>query len=69
MTTETIGVPEITCGHCKASIEGALTPLEGVEEATVDIPTRQVSVTYDDAVVTRAAIVGAIEEQGYEVPA
>jgi len=69
VTTQTINVPEITCGHCKASIEGALTPLDGVQEATVDIPARQVSVTYDEEVVTLDAIVGAIEEQGYEVPA
>jgi copper chaperone len=69
VTTETITVPEISCGHCKASIEGALTPLDGVREATVNISAKQVSVTYDEAVVSRDEIVSAIEEQGYEVPA
>jgi copper chaperone len=69
VTTETITVPEISCGHCKTSIEGALTPLDGVREATVDIPAKQVSVTYDEAIVSRDEIVSAIEEQGYEVPA
>lgn len=69
MTTESIGVPEIHCGHCKASIEGALNPLEGVSEATVDIPTKQVTVTYDGDVVSRGALIQAIEDQGYEVPA
>jgi copper chaperone CopZ len=45
-----------------------LTPLDGVREAIVDIPHREVRVSYDEAVVTRHAIVEAIEDQGYEVP-
>jgi copper chaperone len=68
MTTETIAVPEMHCDHCRASIEGALAPLEGVEHASVDIAARQVTVDYDDAVIDRAALVSAIEDQGYEVP-
>jgi copper chaperone len=69
VTTETITVPEIHCGHCKGAIEGALTPLAGVSQAEVDISARTVTVTYDPEAVPRAAIVAAIEEQGYEVPA
>lgn len=69
MTTATISVPEIHCDHCKTSIEGALQPLDGVERALVDIDARNVAVQYDDATVDRAALVEAIEEQGYEVPA
>jgi copper chaperone len=69
MVTETISVPEIHCDHCKMSIEGALASVGGVEDATVDIPARTVTVTYDDASVGRGALVDAIEQQGYEVPA
>jgi copper chaperone len=69
MVTETISVPEIHCDHCKTSIEGALASIGGVEEATVDIPARTVTVAYDDASVDRGDLVAAIEEQGYEVPA
>ena len=47
MVTETISVPEIHCDHCKASIEGALASIGGVEGATVDIPARTVTVSYD----------------------
>lgn len=68
-TTETIAVPEITCGHCKTAIEGALDPLTGVERAAVDVDAKQVTVTYDDAVTDRASLLEAIAEQGYEVPA
>jgi copper chaperone len=69
MATETIAVPEIHCDHCKTSIEGALAAIGGVERASVDISARTVTVRYDEASVDRGALVEAIEEQGYEVPA
>ena len=68
MTTETITVPEIHCGHCKHSIEGALAPMTGVERAEVDVDARTVTVAYDDSVTSRDALVGAIVDQGYDVP-
>ncbi len=68
MTTETISVPEVHCGHCVSSIEGALGPMEGVESASVDLDTRTVTVTYDDGTVTHEQLVTAIEDQGYDVP-
>jgi copper chaperone len=67
-TTRTICVPEIHCDHCKASIEGSLLPLPGVSAAEVDIPSRSVAVTYDEASVDQATLVRVIEEQGYQVP-
>ena len=69
MATETISVPEIHCDHCKMSIEGALASIGGVEGATVDIPARTVTVSYDEASVGRGELIEAIEQQGYEVPA
>jgi copper chaperone len=68
VVTETISVPEIHCDHCKMSIEGALASIGGVERATVDIPARTVTVSYDDASVDHGDVVQAIEQQGYEVP-
>jgi copper chaperone len=68
MPTQTIPVPEVHCGHCVASIEGALNPMSGVTEASVDLESRTVTVTFDDAAVSLDAIVTAIEDQGYEVP-
>ena len=40
----TLSVPDMTCGHCKASVEAALNPLKGVAPVSVDLSTRQVSV-------------------------
>ncbi len=67
MTDITLSVPDISCGHCKNSIEGALQPLEGVVSAEVSIEDRKVAVTYDESMVDVATMVKAIDEQGYEV--
>lgn len=66
MTTVTLNVPDISCGHCKMSIEGAVSELAGVERVEVTIDARTVDIDHDDT-VDMAAIVGAIEGQGYEV--
>lgn len=67
MTSRTLSVPDVSCGHCKSSIEGAVGPLDGVELVRVAIDDRTVAVDYDGTDETFAAIVAAIEEQGYEV--
>jgi copper chaperone len=67
MTQVTLSVPDISCGHCKSSIEGAVNPLEGVDTAVVTIDDRNVAIEYDGSETTMEAIVAAIDEQGYEV--
>ncbi|NIA23932.1 MAG: copper-binding protein [Gammaproteobacteria bacterium] len=67
MTTTTLNIPEISCGHCKMSIEGAVASLPGAESVEVDIESRTVDITWDDATLTLDTIVGAIETQGYTV--
>ncbi len=67
MTTRTLSVPDISCGHCKSSIEGAVGPLDGVELVEVAIDERTVAVDFDGTDDTYSAIVDAIEGQGYEV--
>jgi copper chaperone len=60
-------VPEVHCAHCKSSIEGALNPLEGVNEAKVDIDTKVVTVDFDPGVVPQDKLVEAINGAGYDV--
>ena len=67
MTNQVFNVPDIHCDHCASSIEGAVGGIEGVEKVKVQIEERTVDVTYDDGSVDTAAIVTAIEGQGYEV--
>ena len=69
MTQVTISVPDISCHHCKMSIEGAVGALPGVDRVEVHVEPRSVDVDFDESAVTLATIQAAIEEQGYEVAA
>lgn len=64
MSTRTYDVPEISCGHCKAAIEGAVSPLVGVDDVTVDIDARTVTVS---GAAADADVQAAIDEAGYAV--
>ncbi len=68
MSTRTLNVPEISCGHCKSSIEGAVSSLTGVDKVEVHIEERTVDLDYDGTDSTFETIVATIEEQGYDVP-
>jgi copper chaperone len=67
MTSRTLDVPDISCDHCKVSIEGAVGELTGVDTVDVTIDARTVAINYDGSDGTFASVVAAIEEQGYEV--
>ena len=69
MEQVTLSVPDISCNHCKMSIEGAVNELNGIESANVDIDGRTVDVSFDTASQSLERIVNAIEEQGYDVAA
>ncbi len=64
MTTRTYSGPGISCGHCKAAIEGELAPLDGVESALVDIDAKTVIVIGE---ITEVDVRSAVDEAGYEV--
>ena len=61
--TTTFSVPEISCGHCKSTIEAAVQGLGGIARVEVDIDAQTVTVAGGD----RATIVTAIEDAGYNV--
>ena len=63
----TLNVPDISCSHCKETIEGAVSDVAGVDRVEVAIEKRTVDVAFDGREVTFNRIVAAIEGQGYEV--
>jgi copper chaperone len=69
MTDRTFTVPEMSCGHCKASVEGELGKLSGVERSNADLEKRIVEVSYDADRVSEEQLKGAIEYAGYAVTA
>lgn len=62
-----IGVNGMTCGNCKKAVETALNNLEGVTKASVDLEEGNVTVHFDEELVSLGDIRNEIEEQGYDV--
>ncbi len=69
MTEKTLRVPDMSCGHCKAAVEGELSKLSGVQRANADLEKGTVEVSYDEVTVSTEDLKGAIEEAGYTVAA
>ena len=67
MTKATFNVPEMSCGHCKATVERELNKLSGVEHSNVDLEKGTVEVSYDESRVMTGELEDAIEEAGYSV--
>ncbi len=66
MTTEKLNVEGMTCGHCKARVEKAVTDIDGVISAEADLQAQSVTVETDGSVDTER-IRKAIEGIGYTV--
>jgi copper chaperone len=64
MSRLTLKVPDVSCGHCVASISGAVSGLPGVTEVNVDLERKLVEVDGDGVGV--APVEEAIREAGYE---
>ena len=63
MTTE-LKVPDATCGHCKSTIEGAVSALRGVQAAELDLASKVLRVTHDDSSAPDD-VAQAVAEAGY----
>lgn len=61
-------VPEMSCGHCKQTIESAVQAVTGVNSVVVSLEDKLVTVDYD-AQLDDKVIETAIVEAGYAVEA
>lgn len=57
-------VPDATCGHCKATIEGAVTDISGVHAAEFDLTSKQLVIDHDEG-LGDDVLVEAIAARGY----
>jgi copper chaperone len=67
VATVVLDVPDISCEHCERAITAALTPVEGVQRVSVDIPTKQVRVEYDQQRVSLDHVKEILQEEDYPV--
>lgn len=69
MATIHLSVPDVSCNHCARTIQQALGKLAGVHAVRVDVPAKQVTVDYDEAVTDVATVSAALDAAGYPVRA
>ena len=67
MTKVTLEAPDISCDHCIASIQKAMTKLPGVRFLEGNPNTKQMTLEYDPGSVQLDAIERAMEAEGYPI--
>lgn len=68
-TTVTVALNGMTCGHCVATVEGALLSVRGVQTAEADLATQSARVRFDPETATVEAMNRAVAAAGYAPPA
>lgn len=65
MENITLNAPDISCGHCVATVEDAVGKVDGVQAVSADETSKDVNVTYDASQTDVSVITAALEEAGY----
>lgn len=63
----TLTAPDMSCNHCKMTIESAVKELSGITSVNADPNTKKVIVEFDEHVISLDDIKGVIAEAGYDV--
>ena len=66
MSTTTVTVTGMSCGHCAASVREEITEIPGVRAVDVDLVSGNVTIA-SDRVVETAAIETTVEAAGYRL--
>lgn len=64
MTKNTFSVSGMKCVNCKANVERSLKALPGVAEAVVSLEDANVTVEFDESLVTPQDMKDAVEDLG-----
>lgn len=65
MQKESVRIAGMTCAACAMTVEKAVGKLTGVEEASVNLATEKLSVSFDENVLSLSDIGQAVEKAGY----
>jgi Cu+-exporting ATPase len=58
----------MTCASCVRRVEKALTKVEGVSDASVNLATEKAKISFDPTLVKVVDLTAAVEKAGYKVP-
>ena len=64
MVQKTFAVSGMKCPHCEAKVEDALRAVAGVQQAEVNLPDANVTVSYDEVLVQPKMLKDAVDLLG-----
>ena len=67
METKLFKIEGMTCASCSMAVERATKKLDGVTEASVNLATEKLNISFDEAKISVEDIKAAIEKAGYKV--
>lgn len=62
-----IVVGGMSCGMCQSAVQEALSGVNGVAEATVDLEGGRATVVFDEGTTSLDALRAAVEDAGFDV--
>ena len=65
MKKEQFDITGMTCSACSSRVEGCIVKLAGVKDVSVNLLKNSMVVSYDEAQLSTAGIVEAVENTGY----
>ena len=65
----TLNAPDISCGHCVATVQNAVGTLPGVEAVKASETTKNIEIDFDPSKVTVEQISAVLDEEGYPATA
>jgi len=65
MTTKTVTVPNISCGHCVMTIQREIGELDGVSDVKAEQDTKRVTISWDPDATDWVVIEDTMKEMNY----
>ncbi|MGM0753783.1 MAG: heavy metal translocating P-type ATPase [Bacillota bacterium] len=66
MTDKTVSIEGMTCASCSQAVEKATKKLPGVQQASVNLATEKLNITYDENELSLEEIKKAVDDAGYK---
>jgi len=66
MIKKTFKIPDMTCTNCAMKLESLEDALDGIKEINASYHKLQMTVEYDESMLTVEQIIAAVKKKGYQ---
>jgi copper chaperone CopZ len=66
MIKKTFKIPDMTCTNCAMKLESLEDTLDGIKEINASYHKLQMTVEYDESMLTVEQIIAAVKKKGYQ---